>query len=590
MTGENAMEYNDVESAPKGALSGMKGLKLGFSYLRLSSEEMKNGESSSITNQRLIIENYCKQHGIVLVREFVDDGWSGGNFERPGFLDMLGHLQQGKANCVVTKDLSRLGRDMREASYYAEQYFPEHGIHYVAINDNFDTTLDNIMAPFQFAMNEVYLRDGSRKVKEVLKSKRENGQYCACPPYGYQKDSQDKHRLAPDLATAPIVQRIFRQAAAGDSSRKIALSLNEDGIIPPLKYRVLYRDDFGEKGAARASDLWNYTTVKRILKNQVYLGHTLLGRSKKVSVKSKKKIPIPPDEWSVTENTHEPLITREIFDLAQRNLGKGSQDYRSYEQVRKSIFSGIAVCGKCGYSLCSCGTVYKGEREKYWYLSCTHQRQDISAPCSGVRVRYADLLEVVRQDLNALLALDDRQIAEMVEGILRHKGAKEPAQNRKLQREKAQARLLTIDKIVAKLYTDNAEGKLDDDRLSRMVEELERESAGLKRSLTDLEKPSLSEGIQTDFERFFLLAKQYSHLETLDRDTLLTFVERIEVGPKELPEGVEALTHRSQSYRQSIRIVYRFIGEVGAAPERELPHTPSAPSEISAEETEEASA
>ena len=258
-------------------------LTLGFAYLRLSNEEAQGGESSSITNQRMIVQNYCKQNGISLVREFVDDGYSGGNFDRPAFQEMMKQLQQGKANTVITKDLSRLGRDMREASYYAEQFFPEHGIHYIAISDNFDTERENIMAPFLFAMNEVYLRDGSRKVKDVLRSKRENGQYCACPPYGYRKDTKDKHRLAPDEMTAPVVLRIFEQAARGDSSRKIALDLNEDGVIPPLKYRVLYRDEFSEDGAARASDLWSYTTVKRILKNPVYLGHTLLGKSKKVS-------------------------------------------------------------------------------------------------------------------------------------------------------------------------------------------------------------------------------------------------------------------------------------------------------------------
>lgn len=392
----------------------MNGLRLGFSYLRLSDEEMKNGESTSIQSQRMIVDSYCKQNNIVVVREFVDDGYSGGNFDRPAFQEMLRQLAQGKANTVITKDLSRLGRDMREASYYAEQFFPEHGIHYIAISDNFDTERENIMAPFLFAMNEVYLRDGSRKVKDVLRSKRENGQYCACPPYGYRKDSQDKHRLAPNEVTAPVVRRIFEQAAGGDSSRQIALDLNADGIIPPLKYRVLYRDDFSEKGAARASDLWNYTTVKRILKNPVYLGHPLLGKSKKVSVKSKKKIPVPRENWAVTENTHPPLVSEALYERAQANLGRGSRDYRAYDHVRKSIFSGIAVCAKCGYSLCSCGTVYKGEREKYWYLSCTHQRKDIADPCSGVRVRYTDLLEVVRHDLNDLLAMADEQMDEMV--------------------------------------------------------------------------------------------------------------------------------------------------------------------------------
>lgn len=546
-------------------------LILGFAYLRLSNDEAQGGESASITNQRSIIQSYCRQNGITLVREFVDDGWSGGNFDRPAFQEMMRQLEQGKANVVVTKDLSRLGRDMREASYYAEQFFPEHGIRYIAIADGFDTEHENIMAPFHFAMNEVYLRDGSRKVKDVLRNKRENGLYCACSPYGYRKAEKDNNQLVPDEMTAPVVQRIFQQAAQGDSSRKIALDLNNEGVIPPLKYRVLYRDNFRQEGAARASDLWNNTTVKRILKNEVYLGHTLLGRSRKVSVKSKKKVAIPAEDWAVTRDTHQPLVTAELFYRAQQNLGKGAKDYRSYDHVRKSIFGGVTVCSKCGYALCSAGTVYKGEREKYWYLSCTHQRKGVAERCEGVRIRYADLLELVRQDLNYFLSLSEREERELVHEVIRRSGSEENQKNRKLQREKARARLAVIDRMVTKLYTDNAEGKLDDDRLSRMVSELERESAGLKELLAELDTPNQAEETEERFARFFALARQYTHLEMLDRETLLTFVEKIEIGPKELPEGVEKATHRNQPYRQSVRIFYKFIGELPGETTRDFP-------------------
>jgi len=546
-------------------------LILGFAYLRLSNDESQGGESASITNQRSIVESYCRQNKIALVREFVDDGWSGGNFDRPAFQEMMHQLEQGKANVVITKDLSRLGRDMREASYYAEQFFPEHGIRYIAIADGFDTNNENIMAPFHFAMNEVYLRDGSRKVKDVLRNKREKGLYCACPPYGYKKADRDNNLLVPDENTAPIVQRIFKKAAEGDSSRKIAMDLNNEGVIPPLKYRVLYRDEFSQEGASYASDLWNNTTVKRILKNEVYLGHTLLGKSRKVSVKSKKKVPIPHEDWAVTQDTHEPLVSKETFERAQRNLGKGSNDYRSYEHVRKSIFSGIAVCAKCGHSLCSAGTVYKGEREKYWYLTCTHQRKDAAARCDGVRIRYADLTELVRQDLNQFLSMSEQEEQDLVNEVVRRSGSDETIQNRKRQREIAQNRLHVIDRIVTKLYTDNAEGKLDDDRLARMVSEFERESAGLKNLLAETSAPSQVEETEERFARFFALTRQYTHLDTLDRETLLTFVEKIEVGPKELPEGKEKATHRNQPYRQNVRIFYKFIGELSEEPTNEFP-------------------
>ena len=545
--------------------------RIAFAYLRLSNEEAAEGESSSIQNQRMIIQDYCERNDILLVRVFSDDGWSGGNFDRPAFQEMIALLEQGKANIVITKDLSRLGRDMREASYYAEQYFPERGIRFLTVADNFDTEQDNIMAPFQFAMNEVYLRDGSRKVKEVLKAKRDKGLYCACAPYGYVKDSRNKNRLVPDEVTAPIVQRIFEAAARGDSSRKIALDLNDDGIIPPLKYKVLYQGNFSEDGAARASDMWNYTTVKRILKNEVYLGHTLLGKTKKASVKSKKKLQVPKDQWAVTEDTHEPLVSQELFDLAQFNLGRGSFDYRQYDHVRRSIFSGIAFCAKCGHALCSCGTVYKGEREKYWYLSCNRQRQDIPDPCTGVRIRYSDIVEVVRQDLNSLIDLSSEEKEVVVREAMRRAGDDNLIKARQIQLQKAQTRLTTIDKIIAKLYTDNAEGKIDDNRLERMLSELQRESVGLEKTVSSLSGIDPVSETQQSYQAFFELASRYTHIEELDRDTLVTFVKRIEVGPKVLPDGAVKTTHRNQPFQQSVRIFYKFIGELDVIPIRDFP-------------------
>ena len=545
--------------------------RIAFAYLRLSNEEAAEGESSSIKNQRMIIQDYCERNEILLVRVFIDDGWSGGNFDRPAFQEMIALLEQGKANIVITKDLSRLGRDMREASYYAEQYFPEHGIRYLTVADNFDTEQENVMAPFQFAMNEVYLRDGSRKVKEVLKAKREKGLYCACAPYGYVKDPRNKNRLVPDEETAPIIRRIFEAAANGDSSRKIAMELNRDGIMPPLKYKVLYKGNFSEDGAARASDLWNYTTVKRILKNPVYLGHTLLGKSRKVSVKSKKKLNVPKDQWAVTENTHEPIITQEVFDLAQFNLGKGTFDFRQYDHVRRSIFSGIAFCAQCGHALCSCGTVYKGEREKYWYLSCNRHRLDITDSCVGVRIKYSDILEVVRQDLNSLISLSPEEKEAVAREAMRRAGDDNLIKVKQLQLQKAKARLSTIDKVITKLYTDNAEGKIDDSRLERMLSELQRESAGLEKTIDSLSVIDSVNETQESYRAFFELANKYTYIKELDRDTLVTFVRRIEVGPKVLPDGTQKATHRNQPFQQSVRIFYKFIGELEGPPIQELP-------------------
>ena len=539
---------------------------IAFAYLRLSKEEAQaekrqDGVSPSISNQLLIISNYCKQNNIILAGVFTDDGYTGGNFDRPDFSEMIRQLESKKANMVITKDLSRLGRDMRESSYYAEQYFPEKGIMYVAIGDDFRSGEENIMAPFHFAMNEVYLRNGSKKVKDVLKTKREAGLYCACPPYGYKKSERDKNLLVPDEMTAPVVERIFLKASQGDSTRTIAMELNKDNIIPPLKYRVLYRDNFNEKGASRASDAWNYTTVKRILKNQVYLGHTVLGKTKKVSLKSKKKIDIPKDEWAVTKNTHSPLISQEIFDKAQKNLGKGSRDYKQYEHVRKSIFSGLVFCEKCGHALCSAGTVYNGEREKYWYLSCINNRRDISNPCTGTRIRYTDLINIVKDDINELIQLSEEEMREITEKVIESVTGTDSLKKKKLRKEKAIARIGAITKAITKLYIDNASGVISDDHLKETLYNLQQESASLEQIVKECEDTGVAERMKRNYDSFFSIVKKTSHIEELTRDILISFVDRIEIGEKILPKGVKMVSHRNQEFQQKIKIYYKFINE-----------------------------
>lgn len=535
---------------------------LAFSYLRLSKEEAQKSESTSIASQRLVVENYCKQNGITLVREFTDDGYSGANFNRPGFQRMMNELEKGSANTIITKDLSRLGRDMAESSYYAEQFFPEHQIHYIAIGDNFDSERENVLAPFQFAMNEVYLRDGSRKIKEVLKSKREQGQYCCCPPYGYMKSSTNKNLLVPDPNTAPIVARIFNSAAKGDSSRKIALDLTSEGVIPPLLYRVTNRDTFSEKGASRATDYWCYTTVKRILKNKVYLGHTLLGKTKKASVKSNIKIPVERENWAITENTHEPIVTETLYKKANDNLGKGSKDYRQYEHVRKSIFSGLIFCSHCGYALCSCGTVYKGEREKYWYLSCGSHRDGVDKSCGKTRINYADLKKLITDDLNSLISLSESEIEKIVRNIIAMEGSDEKIKKRKSRVLQINNRLKTIEKMITKLYESNAEGMLEDERLYSMVDGLQNESIELKKELFALEDVDISKTKSDNYKNFFELVKNYTHIDVLDRDTVLTFIDKIEVGPKVFEDGYKSATHKNTPFKQEIKIFYKFIGEM----------------------------
>lgn len=538
-------------------------LKLADAYYRLSVEEANEGESSSIKNQRSIVRQYCEDHGITIVSEFVDDGYSGSNFDRPGFNAMLAHLNKGLANMVITKDLSRLGRDMTESSHYAETYFPEHGVHYLAISDNFDSDEINLMAPFQFAMNDVYLRDTSRKIKQVLNQKMNKGEYCACPPFGYMKDPKNGGKLIPDPMTAPIVQKIFALAESGRSAHAIANILSDEGCITPLKYRVLYRDHFSEKGAARAADRWNHTTVKRILKNQVYLGHTLLGKTKKASLKSKKKVNVPQEEWHITKNTHMPLVTQEQFDKAQYYMGMNTKSWRENEKCRSSIFNGITFCANCGGAMCSAGSVYKGEREKYWYLSCNNIPKRSKNHCAhGARIKYSDLFEIVKNDLNQLISLSDEDIKEITNEALKRSGQVNIYESAEANQKAIEKRLETIDKIVIKLYSDNAAGIISDDMLGKMVTEFSQEATNLKMQLAKIQnQQSAGNEIVDNYEKFFRLVKQYTHIDELTEEIVRTFIERIEIGKKELPEGYQ-LAGKNVPYTQQIKIYYRFIGNV----------------------------
>ena len=547
-------------------------VNLALTYYRLSDEEKKRGESSSISNQRNIVEAYCERNRIIIAGEFVDDGYSGGNFDRPAFKRLLACLESGKANMVITKDLSRLGRDMSESSYYAERYFPEHGIHYIAPEDNFDSTKANMMAPFQFAMNDVYLRDVSRKVKAVMDMKRKNGKYACCPPYGYKKAAGTTDQLIPDENTAPIVRRIFSLAASGESTRSIAQALNRDGIMPPLKYRVECRDKFTDRGASHVSDLWNYTTVKRILRNHVYLGHTILGKSRKVSVKSKVKLPVPEDEWCVTLNTHEPLVTKEQFDLAEHFLSENTKANGKNPAFRHSIFGGIVFCAHCGAAMCSGGSVYKGEREKYWYLVCNNLTSRTVNRCeNGARIHYQDLMELVLQELNRIVSFTEEEINEITREAVERAREEYGEDDIPGELKRIEKQLENLQRMIERAYRDNISGLLGDAMLETMVAKFSDEMKNLELRQRALKSNVMeSAKVKDRYDEFFSLARKYRKIETLDRSILHTFIERIEVSKKVLPEGRKVASHKSSCYSQNIRIFYRFVGELHNLPERDI--------------------
>ena len=533
-------------------------------YMRLSKEDEREGESGSISNQRKIIESYCAQHGITLVDEFVDDDYSGGNFNRPGFQKMICYLKTNShVKTVITKDLSRLGRDMSESSYYAERYFPEHNIRYLAIDDSFDSETDNMLAPFQFAMNDMYIRDVSKKVKNSMHMLMDRGEYCFMAPYGYRKDPEDIHHLVPDEKTAPVIASIFDMASHGKSVDVIAKKLTEQGVSPPLKYRVTEFEGEKSGNSKFASDEWNSMTVRRILKNPVYLGHTLLGKTKKVSPKSDVRRRLPKSDWRITENTHQPLVDEQTFELASSGLKARSNDYRQYEHVRKSIFSGIVFCATCGAAMCSSGTVYNGERERYWYLTCQNIPARSKHKCpNGARIKYSTLIDVVSQDLRGLLALSDDQRKEIAAKAVERERTSTRASEEEKKICTANDRLKTIEQIISKLYEDMYTGAVPRDRAMSMLQKYEDETKALNEQITESNKTiAVIRDVAGDYQKFFGLIDQVTDFECLNRNTLCQFVERIEVGPRKYPDGKRRNSRSKDPYEQDIKIVYRFIGD-----------------------------
>jgi len=532
-----------------------------YGYARLSREEATANLSASIENQMQYLRDYCTSSQIVLLDIFVDDGYSGSNFDRPGFKKLISALEAGKANMVITKDLSRLGRDMRESSYYAEEYFPEHGIIYLGLGDNFSSANSNPFAPLQFAVNEVMLRQTSQKIKMVLNNKKANGQYCCAAPYGYKKN-RETSRLLPDELSAPVVRRIFEMAADGSSTREICRILNSEGIVPPLKFKALYRAEFSAKGMQRLSDEWQNTTVVRILRNEVYLGHTLLNKTVKPSLKSKKKLPQERSKWTVTRNTHPPLVSEVLFEKAQRNLGYQRKHMEDNPRVRKSIFNGLIRCGVCGGTMCSCGTTYKGEREKYWYLSCGYSRS--SKGCGKSRIRYHDLCELIRRDLNAVIDASKEDFDRLVQEAL-GAASVDAGDSSADSIAQAETRLKEIDATIRKLYTDSVAGRISDRTLASLIPDLEQEAEGLRALVSTIlqqHAPALS--LEERYKSFYEMAQQFCHIETLTREIAEAFIDHIEVYPKQLPEGYRNAMPTVPA-TQKVVIHYKFIGELPSA-------------------------
>lgn len=518
-------------------------------YCRLSRDDDNEGDSNSIQHQKQILEKYAHDHGYANFRLYVDDGYSGTNFNRPGFQEMLGDIEDGNVSMVIVKDMSRFGRNYLEVGMYTEIMFPDKDVRFIAINDGVDSDReDNDFTPFRNIINEWYAKDTSKKIRAVFRAKGLSGARLSTQvPYGYQK-GEDGH-LTPDEETAPVVKLIFQFAVEGNGPGKIARMLREREIVTPgtLAFQRTGRTDrYNPDHPCH----WHESSVVNILEQPEYLGHTVNFKTTKKSYKSKRIIQNPADKQAVFENTHEALVTQEIWDVVQK---KRQQRRRPTKMGDMGMFSGLVYCSDCGNLLHLCRTT-SWERDKDCYVCGTYKHK--KGECSAHYIRASVLESIVRENLCKVIAYvrdyEDDFITQVMHNEQTTKLAQQSGSKRQLEQQTR--RIGEIDTIIKRLYEDNISGKLSDERFSKMSADYEQEQKALATSAAELRK--IVEGIEqqtVNVKSFLKIVRRYIEPETLTPDILHEFVEKIVVHAPDKSSG-----HRTQQ----IDIHYNFVGEI----------------------------
>ncbi|WP_299448730.1 recombinase family protein [uncultured Phascolarctobacterium sp.] len=521
-------------------------------YERLSQEDKLDGESNSIINQKKILEKYCRDHGYTAIRHYdEDDGYSGTNFNRPGFQRMLADIKAGKIKRVVVKDMSRLGRNYLQVGMYTEMVFPEYGVHFIAVNDGVDSIKgDSEFTAIRNVFNEMFAKDTSKKIKATWQSKGRSGEHlCTIPPYGYMKDPEDKKRWIVDEEASAIVQKIFALCVDGLGPTQIAKWLQQNNILNPTAYAH-------EKGlpvcnAPTANPCkWTNETVSRILERVDYLGHTVNFKTSKPSFKSKKKVWNNPSEWVIFENTQEPIIEESVF-LVVQNIRQVRR--RPTKMGDMGMFSGLVYCADCGGKMYLCrANHFKPEQE---YYICSTYRKDRTL-CKTHSIRRVVLEEIVLRNLREAIAYVTQYEDDFIQ-----KAAERSQQERdkalaqkKVVLAQSEKRIAELDVIFKRIYEDNISGKLSDDRFIKLSRDYEQEQ--LKAVVEALGREvKQQEQKKTNVRKFISVVKKYTDMTQLDATILREFVEQIRVS--------DTYTTDEQQKRVKIReveIVYNFIG------------------------------
>ena len=525
-------------------------------YLRLSRDDELQGESGSIQTQRMMLRQYAAEHGLTVVDEYIDDGWSGTNFERPSFQRMIDDIEDGKINCVVTKDLSRLGRNYILTGQYTEIYFPSKGVRYIAINDNVDTINgESELAPFLNILNEMHARQTSKKVKAAMHTRFANGaHYGAYAPLGYVKDPDKKGHLLIAPETRWIVEKIFDLAVHGRGAASITRILVEEKVPTPgwLNYERygtfanIYAGAPAEKAYA-----WTIAQVKSILKEETYIGHSVHNKQSNISFKNKKKVRKPQEEWYRVENTHEAIISEEVFQKVQELIASRR---RRQKNGTTQIFSGLVKCADCGWSLAY--GVNSQNKNPYAHYHCSKYGQGLRQ-CSMHYIRYDVLYAYVLARLQywSMLAQkdEDKLLKRLLNASDRERNSAKKKQAAELK--KAEKRKAEVDGLFAKMYEDWSAGRITEYNFNMLSEKYQNEQKELETKIRQLHE-MMEAAVQTaaDAEKWIALMKQYVNPVELTAELLNTLIEKITVH--------EAVKGEGGSREQEVEIYYRFIGKI----------------------------
>lgn len=522
-------------------------------YCRLSRDDELSEESMSIQTQKTMLARFAGEHGLTNCQYFVDDGYSGTNFERPDFMRMSELVEQGQIGTVIVKDLSRMGRNYLQTGYYTEVIFPEHDVRFIAINDNVDSDKgENEFAPIKNLMNEWYAKDCSRKVRSAFRTKAKNGEYTGgYPAFGYCKSPEDRHKLVPDQF-APVVQRMFQMALEGETCFHIARYLEAEKIPTPRAYLMNTEGKYVANERVKHPYSWAKTTVNQILSNPIYLGKLVSQRYTTRSFKDKRIMERPESEWVIVENTHEPLIDQATFDTVQERIKiKQPATWENSD----NMFRGLMICGGCNTRMVF--STRKGRKSK-GHFSCNKHRRYGGKECSAHYITLEQVTELLLGDIqkHAALAAEDRDayVEHLIQLSEREWNGTKASQQR--EADACKRRLDELDTLLQRIYEAHVFGRLSDERYAAMSANYEAEMTELKTHYTEIQT-QLSAYVRKarSAKEFADLVERYTNITEVTAELLHTLVEKIVVHEKEVVDGQIIMR---------VDIHYRFIGKVGS--------------------------